>query len=205
VPDTQTPTPPRSGRGAQTARDMVLSLAALLLILLAVLGFSRGCSFSPGGPTVDTSAVPTVDAHSALVGLAASVDFPVREPKLPAGWHANSIDTISIGTGDQARQAVRVGWLTPAGGFLRLSQTQGQDRDLIASETDDPRAEPAATGTIDVGGTSWTIYPARRAETSWLASVGGVRLLISGNGREADFRALAQAVQTATPLPKKSS
>lgn len=204
MPETQTPTPPRSGRGAQTARDMVLSLAALLLILVAVLGFSRGCSFSPGGPSIDTSSVPTVDVHGALAGVAAGMDFPVREPKTPADWHANSTDTISIGTGDQARPVVRVGWLTPGGGFLRLSQTQGAARELIASETDDPNSEPAATGTIDVAGVSWTIYPARRDETSWLASVGGVRLLISGNGKDAEFRTLAQAVQTATPLPKTS-
>ena len=204
MPDTQTPTPPRSGRGSQTARDMVLSLAALLLILLAVLGLSNGCQFSPGGPTIDTSSVPTVDVHGALSGIAAGVDLPVREPKLPAGWRANSADTISIGDGDQARPVVRIGWLTPGGGFLRLSQTQGQASDLVASETDDPKSEPAATGTIDVAGVSWTIYPARRDETSWLASVGGVRLLISGNGKDADFRTLAQAAQTATPLPKKS-
>ena len=200
--DSPTPSPQRS-RGSQTARDMLLSLAALLLILLAVLGFSRGCSFSPGGPTIDTSAVPTVDVHSALSGIANGVDVPVREPKLPARWRANSTDTISIGTGDQARPVVRVGWLTPSG-YLRLSQTQGAARDLIASETDDPKAEPAATGTIDVEGVNWTIYPARRNESSWLASVGGVRLLISGNSKDADFRTLAQAVQTATPLPKKS-
>ncbi|GAA3432090.1 DUF4245 domain-containing protein [Kutzneria kofuensis] len=204
MPDTQTPTPPRSGRGSQTARDMVLSLAALLLILLAVLGFSRGCSFSPGGPTIDTSAVPTVDVDSALKGIAAGTDVPVREPKVPADWHANSTDTISIGTGDQARPVVRVGWLTPGGGYLRLSQTQGAARDLIASETDDPKSEPAATGTVDVAGVNWTIYPARRSETSWLANVGGVRLLISGSGKDAEFRTLAQAVQTAAPLPKKS-
>lgn len=204
MPDTQTPTPPRSGRGSQTARDMVLSLAALLLILVAVLGFSRGCSFSPGGPTIDTSSAPTVDVHSALTGVAAGMDFPVREPKAPADWHPNSTDTISIGAGDQARPVVRVGWLTAGGGFLRLSQTQGGARELIASETDDPKSEPAATGTIDVGGVSWTIYPARRSETSWLASVGGVRLLISGNAKEADFRTLALAAQTAPPLPRKS-
>jgi hypothetical protein len=203
VPDSQTPTPQRSGRGSQTARDMLLSLAALLLIVAAVLGFSRGCSFSPGGPTIDTSSVPTVDVHSALAGIAAGTDVPVREPKVPAGWRANSTDTISIGTGDQARPAVRVGWLTSSGHYLRLSQTQGAARDLIASETDDPKSEPAATGTVDVEGVSWTIYPARRSETSWLANVGGVRLLISGNGKDADFRTLAQAVQTATPLPKK--
>ncbi|QUQ69140.1 DUF4245 domain-containing protein [Kutzneria sp. CA-103260] len=204
MPDTQTPTPPKPGRGAQTARDMVLSLAALLLILLAVLGFSNACQFSPGGPTINTSAVPSVDVHSALSGVASGLDLPVREPKLPAGWRANSTDTISIGAGDQARPVVRVGWLAPAGGFLRLSQTQGGARELIASETDDPKSEPAATGTIDVAGVNWTIYPARRDETSWLAEVGGVRLLISGNGKDADFRTLAQAAQTATPLPKKS-
>jgi hypothetical protein len=182
---------------------MALSLAALLLILLAVLGFSRGCSFSPGGPTIDTSSAPTVDVHSVLPGIATGMDFPVREPKLPAGWHANSADTVSIGQGDQARPVVRVGWLTPGGGFLRLSQTQGAARELIASETDDPNSEPAATGTIDVAGVNWTIYPARRSETSWLAEVGGVRLLISGNARDADFRTLAQAAQTAPPLPKR--
>jgi hypothetical protein len=182
---------------------MVLSLAALLLILAAVLGLGHGCSFSPGGPTIDTSSVPTVRVDSVLPGLAAGVDFPVRAPKLPATWRANSTDTISIGAGDASRPVVRVGWLTPGGGFLRLSQTQGAAADLVASETDDPQSQPAATGTIDVAGVNWTIYPARRSETSWLAEVGGVRLLISGHAEDADLRTLAQAVQTAPPLPRK--
>jgi Protein of unknown function (DUF4245) len=201
VPETQPPRP-QAGRGSQTTRDMLLSLGVLLLILLAVLGFSRGCSFSPGGPSVDTSAVPTVDVSRVLPGVAAGMDFPVREPSPPATWHANSTDTISIGGGSVSRPVVRVGWLTPGGGFLRLSQTQGAAADLVASETDDPNSEPTATGTIDVAGVSWTIYPARRTESSWLAKVGGVEMLISGNGEDADFRTLAQAVRTATPLPK---
>ncbi|WP_025354519.1 DUF4245 domain-containing protein [Kutzneria albida] len=193
----ETPAPQRpTGRGAQGARDMLLSLAALLVVIFAILGLGRGCSFSPGGPTVDSGAAPTVDEAAQLKGAAAGVDFPVREPALPTGWRANSAATVPVGLGDRSRPAIQIGWLTAGGAYLRLSQSQADAADLAKSETEGTTA-PSATGTVEVKGVRWTVYPARRQERSWLTERDGVRLLISGSAQEAEFRVLAEATQTA--------
>lgn len=178
-------------------RDMVWSLVALLLIIGVLLVFTRGCEFSPGGPTIDPSAAPSVDLAQVLPGSAKTVDFPLRLPAVPGGWVANSSSTGAV---PPTSVVVRAGWLTPQR-FVQLSQSGASGPDLLLAETD--QNNPAATGSTDVGGTKWTVYPGRRAESAWLADLGDVRLLITGTGTEAEFRALAEAAQQAAPLPKE--
>ena len=175
---------------------MVWSLVALLLIVGALLVFNRGCSFSPGGPTIDPSTAPTVDLARTLPGTAKTVDFPLRLPRTPDGWQANSSSTSPA---PPTSVVVRAGWLTPQR-FVQLSQSGAAGADLVRVETGQ---EPAPTGDVTVGGTKWTVYPGQRKETAWLADLGDVRLLITGTGTEEEFRALAEAAQQAAPLPKE--
>ena len=46
-------------------------------------------------------------------------------------------------------------------------------------------------------------YPGRRAEQAWVTRLDGTTVLITGTGTEQEFRALATAVQAATPLPSR--
>jgi Protein of unknown function (DUF4245) len=180
-------------------RDLIGSMVILLVIVAAVVGFGKGCSFSPAGPTIDPTSAPTADAARELAAAASSVDFPVRRPALPAGWRANSTSTGSVGTGSSV--IVRVGWLTPLGGFVQLSQSGGAPLDVLTAETDRPGV--GKTGSVEVAGTSWATYPGRRDEQAWVATLGRTTLVITGTAGQDEFRVLAETVQKAAPLPSR--
>jgi hypothetical protein len=183
----------------QSARDMVMSLAVLLLILGAIVWVTQGCQFSPNGPTVDPGSAPTVNATKELSGAARRVRFAVRNPALPADWRSNSATTSPVGTGNQATTAVRVGWITPGGNYVRLSQSDAARDALVVLEAGGG-VRPQSTGSVDISGATWTKHPAKGTEVSWVTSLDGVQVLITGSGTEDEFRTLATATQAARPI-----
>lgn len=186
-------------RGQQSARDVLLSMVPLVLIVLVVVGVAGMCSFSPGGPSIDPPAVPTVDATERLGRAAPAVPFPVRAPELPPGWRATSASVDRVGAEPETPQAVRVGWRTPGGNYLRLSQSSAGEAELVAFETGQ-RAAP--TGAVQAAGRTWVRYPGPRAEQAWVSDLGEVRLLITGSDTEEQFRTLAAATLNAPVLPR---
>ncbi|MGB3444212.1 MAG: DUF4245 domain-containing protein [Actinophytocola sp.] len=191
----------KPARGSLRMRDMIGAMVVLLLIIGAVLAFYGGCSFSPGGPTVDPKTAPSADASGELERAARSAAFAVREPRVPAGWRPNSASTTAVGAGATASVVVRVGYVTSSGAFLQLSQSGGDAGEVVAKETG--QAEPPkANGTVEVDGVTWTTYPGRRDEPAWVADLDGVVVLITGSAQEAEFRQLAAAAQNATPLSR---
>jgi hypothetical protein len=82
---------------------------------------------------------------------------------------------------------------------VQLSQSGGAVADVLVKETGQEQA-PAAAGTVDVDGVTWTSYPARRDEPAWVTELDGTVLLITGSVAEEEFRQLATATQRATPL-----
>ena len=187
-------------RGSLRMRDMIGAVVVLLVIIGAVLAFYGGCQFSPGGPTVDPNTAPSADASGELRRAAGSAAFPVREPEVPKEWRANSASTSAVGAGATASVVVRVGFVTTAG-FVQLSQSGGDAGEVVAKEAG--HAEPPTpTGTVDVDGVTWTVYPGRRDEDAWVAELDDVVLLVTGSASEAEFRQLAKAVQEATPLAR---
>jgi hypothetical protein len=186
--------PSSAPRGRATLRDLVGAVVVLLVVVGAVVGFTRSCSFSPGGPTV-AAPTNTVDVPKVLGAAASSVDFPVRRPALPDGWRANSSSTTAVGRG--ASVIVRIGWLTPAR-YVQLSQSGGTVADVVAAETG--RADAGTSGQVDVAGTRWTTYPGRRDEQAWVTRLDRTTMLITGSGSAEEFRTLAAAVQSASPV-----
>ncbi|MBE1467809.1 DUF4245 domain-containing protein [Kibdelosporangium phytohabitans] len=184
-----------------SARDMVLSLVVLLAIIGSIVWLTQGCEFSPSGPTVDPSSAPTVDASKELSGAARRVDFPVRLPAVPADWRANSSNTVPLGQGATRTTAVRVGWITPGGKYLRLSQSKAPVEDLVVMEAGGG-VSASSTGSVDVAGRTWAKHRGKGDEPSWVLPLDGVQLLITGSGTDEDFRTLATAAQTAKPIAK---
>jgi hypothetical protein len=185
--------PVRTGRGRFGMRDMVLSMVVLAVGVLVLAGISTGFSFSPGGVSVNTSNLPTVDVPAELRAAVGQVTFPIREPRLPDGWRPNSDSVDSLGPA----KAVRVGWITSGGRYLQLSQSNATPSALVrvAAGLADG-VSVSATGTETVNSTKWTVYPGVRSEQSWVVDLGSVRLFITGNGTTAEFRTLAVAVLT---------
>jgi uncharacterized protein DUF4245 len=173
---------------------MIGAVVVLLVVVGAVVGLTRSCSFSPGGPTV-AAPTNTVDVPEVLAAAASSVDFPIRRPVLPDGWRASSSSTSAVGRGSSV--VVRVGWLTPAR-YVQLSQSGGAIADVLTAETG--HAGDSPTGQVDVAGTRWETYPGRRDERAWVTRLDRTTVLITGSGSEEEFRTLAAAVRSATPV-----
>jgi hypothetical protein len=177
-------------------RDMLISMLVLLPIvgLVAVLG--RGCSFAPAGPTVDSAHLPNVDIHGALPAAARAVPFELREPSVPAGWRANSVDQRP---GPGGAPTVRVGWVTTAGRYLRLVQSAGQEGELVAAETQGP---PRAARPVAAAGATWVDYQGGNGERAWTRRADGAQWLITGDATAAEFDLLARAITAAAPLSR---
>jgi hypothetical protein len=193
--------PSKPPRSALTARDLFGALAVLLLVVLAAGGLTRSCTFAPGGPTVDSSRLPVVDAPAELARLVSGSQFPLRVPAVPPGWRANSVDAVH---GPDGGRVVRTGYLTPDGRFLRLVQSDATEEALLQTEASDGAA--VAQGVVDVDGQHWVAYTGGNSEPIWITEVSGgdaapVRLLITGSGSEEDLRTLASAAVTGEVLP----
>ncbi|GAB2930463.1 DUF4245 domain-containing protein [Rhodococcus aerolatus] len=187
---------PSKPRHLLSGRDMAYSIIPLVLICLVLAGASRACAFSPGGPQAAPPPT-TIDAAATLSSQATTAGFPLRLPRLPEGWVANSSSRTTV-RGATGGTSVGVGWISPDGRYLRLVQSSAATDPLLAAEVQGRRSPTSAE---DLTGTSWTIYTQQGAEPAWVADLGPVRLLITGSGTEEDFRTLAIGTTSAEPLP----
>jgi hypothetical protein len=191
----------------QDGRDMFWSMAPLVVACIALAGLLGMCSFAPTGPK--SGKVPTYDAVGALKSDAETLGFPIRMPRLPDGWQPNSgsRDGLDGGrtdpkSGQPARALIStVGYLTPAGMFVSLTQSNADEDKLVGNIH--PDMYP--TGTQDVAGTKWIVYEGAGDEPVWTTrltgSGGSTQLAITGAGSADEFRTLAMATQTEPPLP----
>ena len=196
----------------QDGRDMFWSIAPLVLACVVLAGLLGMCSFAPTGP--GAGPVPDYDAPAALRADAQALKIPIRLPELPEGWRANSgsRDGIDGGRTDPVTgQAVRavsstVGFLTPDGRYLSLTQSNADEDKLIASLG----ADLVPTGTQNVDGVTWVVYEGgdrdgRPAEPVWTAQVRGpsgpAQIALAGAAGTDQYRTLAAATQFQSPLP----
>ncbi|ORW57301.1 DUF4245 domain-containing protein [Mycobacterium parmense] len=204
---------PAKPRLLQDGRDMFWSLMPLVLGCILLAGLVGMCSFLPGrnkGP------VPSYDAAAALRADAATLGFPIRLPRLPDGWQANSGGRGGIpngrtdpATGQRLNAAVStVGYISPSGMYLRLTQSNADEDKLVGSIH--PAAYPA--GTVEVAGISWIVYrgsgqSGADAEPLWTTRLtgptGAAQIAVNGAGSPDEFRTLASATQSQPPLPSR--
>jgi hypothetical protein len=192
---------------------MFWSLGPLVVGCIVLAGLVGMCTFAPGGTTKGT--IPSYDASAALRADAATLGFPIRLPRLPAGWQPNSGGRGGIengrtdtSTGQRLNAAVStVGYITPTGMFLSLTQSNA-DEDKLVGSIHPSQQTLFPTGSVDVAGTSWVVYQGGQAgEPVWttrLASpVGPTQIAITGAGSSDQFRTLASATQSQSPLPSR--
>ena len=186
---------------------MFWSLGPLVVACILLAGLVGMCSFRPDGP--QEGAVPAYNAPAALQADADALGFPVRLPKLPDGWQANSGRRGGIeagrtdpGTGEKARAVTTtVGYISPARMYLSLTQSNADEDKLVASI----HTSMYPTGTQDVSGVKWIVYEGGDdAEPVWTARLdspaGPAQVAITGAGSADGFRALALATQSQPPL-----
>jgi hypothetical protein len=210
-----TPAPkPSKPRILQDGRDMFWSIAPLVIACIVLAGVLGMCSFAPNGP--GKGPTPNYDAPAALQADADALKIPIRLPKLPEGWQANSGSRKGIESGRTdpvSRQQTRavsstVGYLAPSGMYLGLTQSNA-DEDKLISSLD---ADVYPTGTQEVDGVNWVVYEGagkdgKQAEPVWTTRLNGpggpAQIAITGAAGTDEYRILAQATQTQSPLPTK--
>jgi hypothetical protein len=193
---------------------MFWSLAPLVIACVVLAGMLGMCSFAPNGP--GKGPTPNYDAPAALRADADALKIPVRLPKLPDGWQANSGSRKGIDGGRTdpvSRQQTRavsstVGYLAPSGMYISLTQSNA-DEDKLVTSID---ADVFPTGTQDVDGVKWVVYEGtdqdgKRAEPVWTTRLDGpggpAQLAVTGAAGTDEYRMLAAATQTQSPLPAK--
>ena len=198
---------PAKPRLLQDGRDMFWSLAPLVLACVVLAGLVGMCSFRPNGPA--DGAIPTYDAAAALQADADALNFPIRQPALPEGWQSNSGTRTGIeagrtdpGSGERQRAIVaRVGYIAPSKMYVSLSQSDADETALVQSI----HSAVYPSGVQDVDGVKWVVYQGGEdTEPVWTTRLGApgrpVQLAITGAGSTDDFRTLASATQSQTPL-----
>ena len=203
---------PQKSRLLQDGRDMFWSLAPLVLACLVLAGMVGMCSFQGSGP--HRGQIPNYDVATALKADAETLGFPIRLPALPDGWHPNSGSRDGIdgahkdpATGQQVRAKVStVGYIAPSGMYVSLTQSNADEDKLVRSI----HAEMYPTGAQDVAGVTWILYEGGSSdggEPVWTTHLdgpdGGTQIAITGAGSADEFRTLATATQTASPLPTR--
>lgn len=178
----------------QNNRDIIWSLIPLVLVAVVIAGIAQSCSFSPGRPT--SGPVPQFDAAGALAYDAAELGFPIRNPAVPDTWQPNSGSRGTV-TGGGGGDVSTVGYISDAGRYVQLSQSNATEEELVRWVAAAPRA---STGVEQIGGNRWVHYIEDGSEPIWVADLGGVRVLITGSGSTTEFAALATAVGQAQPL-----
>ncbi len=195
----------------QDGRDMFWSMAPLVVACVVLAGLLGMCSFAPTGP--GPGPAPDYDAPAALQADADALKIPIRVPQLPQGWQANSGSRKGIEGGRTdpvTGQPVRavgalVGYLTPSGMYLSITQSNADEDKLVASFSPDL----VPTGIQDVDGVRWVVYEGGEREGKpnepvWTAEVRGptgpAQLAVTGAAGTDEYRTLAAATQTQPPL-----
>ena len=205
---------PAKPRLLQDGRDMFWSIAPLVIACIVLAGVLGMCSFAPNGPGAGPA--PSYDAPAALQADADALKIPIRLPRLPEGWQSNSGSRKGIdggrtdpSSGQQARAvSSTVGYLTPSGMYLSLTQSNADEDKLVASIN----ADLYPTGTQDVDGVKWVVYEGgatsgKPVEPVWTTRLTGptgpAQIALTGAAGTDEYRMLAEATQTQSPLPAK--
>lgn len=167
----------------------------LVLLCLIIAGIASQCSFSPGGPTAGP--IPHFDVDAALKYDAREIGFPIRNPNVPEGWTPNS-GSRSVVSGDHGGDSSTVGYITPAGRYIQLTQSNAGEDGLVGFVAGEPRR---ATGAEQVDGHNWVVYGQKGVEPIWISDFGDVRLLITGSASTEEYTVLASALATPPLTP----
>lgn len=176
VPVVESPPVPtgKKKRGRESARDMLLSLGVVFLLVVPLWFFGQA---SPK----DSKAIRPVDASGALHDFATDTHGPV--PTTPRGWITN---VQAYGGG-----VVRVGYVLGK----RYAEFSGAIGTTFLA---DATGNAKKVSTVDVKGVPWDIYESADAHESLVRSFGKVTVLVGGireTATQAELEVLAATIR----------
>jgi hypothetical protein len=176
-------------RSRQTFANMLRSLLPLVVIVLAVVGWTAFRQ-SP-----DVRPVQAIDPSSTISLAANRAGYPLLVPTdLPRGYRPTSART----DGGKAEQGdpvtLEIGYVTPSDQFAQFVESDDPRADAVTALLND--ATPA--GSVQIGGDSWTRATRQHEhdqETVLSRTVDGVTLVVSGSASEKELETVAGAVR----------
>lgn len=174
------PPPPRHGAMGNYVRNIAISLAVLILPLVALVAFC-----TPRGDDIKT-----IDPSGTYQAAKSEADFDVRIPSgLPDGWRAT---TSSLNPGNGGVVTLRVSYLTPSGKVAQLVQSDIDSGQLLPAELGGGKYE----GDADVAGARWQRYGGRRpGETALVLLEPESSVLVVGDAPLDELRTLASSLR----------
>lgn len=135
--------PPRSSYSAGSTSNLVRSLLAVGGILVVFFFMV---------PRVSSVSQPPVDVESTARDVARSSGWAVSVPRgLPEGWQASAARFVRSTDGLMTWHA---GFISPAGHYVALEQTQGSTEGWVEAETN----RAARTGQLTAAGKVWVKF-----------------------------------------------
>ncbi|MFK0167263.1 DUF4245 domain-containing protein [Streptomyces sp. NPDC090306] len=165
----------------KTVRDMILSLALIVLMAGVIYIFIPHDDSEPDLPRVDYS-VELLTARRAA-------SYPVAAPEgLPATWKATSVRY----QGDQG-DAWHIGFRAPDGEYVAVEQSVQKRSAFIDDASQGARA---TTKTERIDGQTWTRYTGGRYDALVLEGPKGSTTVVAGTGSFTQLATMAGALTT---------
>ncbi|MFD6417096.1 DUF4245 domain-containing protein [Streptomyces sp. NPDC060194] len=176
-------------RGKQTVRDMVLSMAAIGVVVAGVY------VFIPHDESADP--VKRVDYRVEQATAQRAASYPVVAPKgLGDDWKATSVRY------DGAEgEAWHLGYLDPKRQYVAVEQSTEDFAKFVDRVTHGARATKE---TERIGGASWTRYDGEKYDALVLRD-GGATTVVLGTAEAGRLTEMATALKPAEPVPTPSS
>jgi hypothetical protein len=174
-----TTAPPRSAR---STRDIVLSLAVLLIPIAIMIGVYKYFFAGEAPIRVDASQTYATAQHDA--------GYPILAPSgLPSGWTtiSSAFDKVTDGT------VLRVAYVAPSRSGLQLVES---DRPVNSLLPDELGADTQPGDLVTIGGKQWRSYPAARdGNRALVLAENGHTTIVIGTVSDADLRTFALALR----------
>ncbi|GGL08446.1 DUF4245 domain-containing protein [Mangrovihabitans endophyticus] len=175
----ETAATPRRREG-RTPRDMILSLAVLLVPIALMVLFYRGVL--AGDSPVSVDAAPALDSARAAHA------FEVAAPSgLGDDWHVTAATFRHASDG----ATLRLGYVDPGGDAVQLVESSIPAEVLLPAELGE-QAKPR--GTVRTDTQAWRLYDARQGEQALVLTDGGRSIVIIGTAEAGQLRTLAAAL-----------
>lgn len=168
--------PPTRARGRENVRDMVLSLAVCVAVIVPVWFLGQPAPSDSKALRV----VETADDIAAFRTAAPGVAVP---GPLPTAWRATS------STLEQGR--LRIGWVTPDDGYVEYAAQAGPPGEFVPEQTG--RGTPATA--LTVGGRRFTVYRNGDGHTSLVVERPAGTVVLGGLRETAEDDELAELAQ----------
>lgn len=181
-PQEPRPTGRRTPGLGKTLRDMVLSMAVVLAVLLALLLLNYRTPEDP---------VRQVDGRPVAEAVAAAVDYEVRYPQDPQ-WRATSARYEPTAESQDQPVWFTGGVLDDGREFVSLSQSSAQGPDYLAEQTYDG----VQSGQVEVAGVPWQVWQ-QTDHVSLVRRQGGVTTVVAGT---VEVDRLVEFLLTAEPV-----